>query len=250
MSPKELFEYLTETMRFSTDDMRELEGKKLWYVGVLHSEYCLLERHIDGDSFADLSREDFSLIFPSKDKFLLASKLYKIAKNARVANERLMTSTESLLNELEEVRHFGSSPPSVDPSPLLGSRTSTPPLSTSRSSTPLSSSRSSTPSVSHRDKRRCVERAHDVDAEFRLPVFSPDVKRCIEKDAFYTSTQRNRLIKEACLALCGFCWEKERPVSNIDKRKLAKSLCQLAPKSLSDSGKDCKPEVSIILYPT
>ena len=72
---------------------------------------------------------------------------------------------------------------------------------------------------------------HEV---FKLPVFSPDIKNCIRKDSFYTSTQGNHLIKEACLHLRGFCWERERDITNIEKRKLAKSLCELAPKRLSD----------------
>ena len=61
-------------------------------------------------------------------------------------------------------------------------------------------------------------------------------QQCINKDGFYTSTQRNRLIKEACTALCGYCWEQGEPVSNTRKRVLAKMLYDLAPKSLGDPG--------------
>ena len=79
---------------------------------------------------------------------------------------------------------------------------------------------------------------------FKLPVFSPDIQQCISKDSFYTSTQRNRLIKESCVALRGYCWEHGVPISNDEKRSLAQKLCSLAPKSLGDttSGKNA-PEV-------
>lgn len=60
-------------------------------------------------------------------------------------------------------------------------------------------------------------------SSFKLPVFSPDIKQCIAKDA---STQRNRLIKESCIALRGHCREEEIPISNEDKRALAKMLYQ------------------------
>ncbi len=90
-----------------------------------------------------------------------------------------------------------------------------------------------------------------VSEAFHLPVFSPDLQRCIKNDAFYTTTQRNKLIKEACTALRGYYWEKEQPVSNDSKRMLAKTLVDLAPKSLGDScvrgGKATGPEVSYIL---
>ena len=34
--------------------------------------------------------------------------------------------------------------------------------------------------------------------EFSLPRFTPDVQRCIDKDAFYTHQLRNKLIRQAC----------------------------------------------------
>ena len=53
---------------------------------------------------------------------------------------------------------------------------------------------------------------------FKLPVFSTDIEKCIRKDAFYTSAQRNKLIREAWRALQGYCREQDRPVSNDEKR--------------------------------
>ena len=81
--------------------------------------------------------------------------------------------------------------------------------------------------------------------EFKLPVFSPDTRQCIQKDAFYTSSQRNHLIKESCMALCGYCWEREIEVSNVEKRRLAMLILKLAPKSLGDIG-NSSPKVCVI----
>lgn len=71
------------------------------------------------------------------------------------------------------------------------------------------------PKLSKHDKSRM---------EFKLPEFSPDIEKCIRKDAFYTSAQRNKLIHEACRALQGYCREQDCPVSNDDKRLLAHLL--------------------------
>ena len=96
------------------------------------------------------------------------------------------------------------------------------------------------PKLSEHDKSRI---------EFKLPIFSPDIEKCIRKDAFYTSAQRNKLIREACRALQGYCKEQDRPVSNDDKRLLAHLLYERAPKSLGDlkptPGKE--PEVKMFL---
>ena len=191
--------------------------------------------------------------------------LYKIAMNARIAIDKTNIDTNHLLDEMDELVGFSSPPISRASTPLSTSRASSPlsighsstSLSVSRGSTPLSVSTASTSrSTSSRlrqsgsdyarslPKRQCVEK---VDVEFKLPVFSPDIRKCISKDSFYTSTQRNRLIKEACLALCGFCREQEREITNIEKRNLAKLLHQLAPKSLGDPGSVSKPEVRICM---
>lgn len=43
----------------------------------------LLEKQIDGDAFIHLSREDIATIFPSPERFIMASKLYKVIQRAR-----------------------------------------------------------------------------------------------------------------------------------------------------------------------
>ena len=44
---------------------------------------------------------------------------------------------------------------------------------------------------------------------FKLPKFSTDIERCICNDSFYT--QRNKIIRESCTALYGYCREKRGP---------------------------------------
>ena len=70
---------------------------------------------------------------------------------------------------------------------------------------------------------------------FKLPVFSPDIEKCIKKDAFYTSAQINKLIREACMALRGHCRGEGIPVTNEVKKSLAKLLYEKTPKSLGDA---------------
>ena len=84
-------------------------------------------------------------------------------------------------------------------------------------------------------KRKCADNA----APFKLPHFSPDVKLCISKDSFYTSSMRNKLIKES---LRGHCWEEKKSVTYYDKRNLSIRLYEMAQKSLGDHT-GSKPEV-------
>ncbi len=52
----------------------------------------------------ELTREDFSFLFSSIDKFLLGSRLYKSAKNASKASEKFcLQDTHDLLQELDDV---------------------------------------------------------------------------------------------------------------------------------------------------
>ena len=85
-----------------------------------------------------------------------------------------------------------------------------------------------------------------MNEEFTLPFFSPAVQQCIKRDAFYTITQRNRLVKEACSALRGFCYERGEAVTTEKRWDLATMLLKLAPKSLKDpekEGRRASPEV-------
>ena len=196
----------------------------------MHGRLHISERRIDGETFTHLTREDIASIFTSADKFILASKLYKVIQQARSSQ----LSTNELLSDLEDdstiqstPKHGSSSRQSLSSSRSTSSRKhpgSTPPL-------PI--------------KKRCSESVRNETAPFKIPIFSPDIQQCISKDGFYTSTQRNHLIKEACTALRGYCWEQGEPVSNTRKRVLAKMLYDLAPKSLGDPGSDKKrPEVN------
>ena len=65
---------------------------------------------------------------------------------------------------------------------------------------------------------------------------------------FYTSAQRNKIIRESCTALYGYCRENERPVTSGDKHMLAKLICDCAPNSLGDSGNPEEPEVNVHNY--
>lgn len=209
--------------------------------------FCV-ERHIDGESFIELTREDFSIIFPSNEKFMIGSRLYKIARDARSNSD--VRNTASLLDDLDQ---FDSSASQGCTSSAI-SRASTPGSHDSgrKSSDHSSYSMAQKQACDSRaPKRRSADPISSSESEsckFKLPVFSPDVKKCILKDAFYTSTQRNRLIKEACTALRGHCWEKEQPITSFEKKDLAKSLYELAPKSLGDPGNRSKPEVSIHVH--
>ena len=130
-------------------------------------------------------------------------------------------STNDLLSDLDETLSRSSR--------LCGSVTNS-------SSTESSRKRSQTESsvVPQSEKRRHSSGSTDECRSFKLPVFSPDIQKCINKDAFYTPTQTQRLIKESCLALHGHCWENGNTVSNDDKRALAKKLYDLAPNTLGD----------------
>ena len=201
-------------------------NQDLWF-------HYVVERKIDGNAFISLSREDFAIIYPSNEKFLLGSSLYKLSLKGRMPDRG--RDTQSLLDEMSDLEDYN-----------FPSRVSTPCSSHSSSS---ESRKRATPSRIMREgssgESQCSN-SNVVSDHFRLPVFSPDIKRCVQKDAFYTSAQRNRLIKESCLALRGYCWERDKSVTNEDKRSLAKSLMELSPKSLGDMGTTSSPEVSFI----
>ena len=207
-------------------------GSALWYR--YHVMCFILGRKVDGEAFLLLTREDFGVIFPSNDKFLVASRLFRISQQIRMTQSS-HSDTNNLLDELSDIEGENSSYLSL-PS------TSHSTLSVHSSKSPSSASKilrkrtkqSLSQSVA---KKKCTSH------EFQLPVFSPDLKQCIRKDAFYTSTQRNRLIKESCIAMRGHFWELGEDITNSDKKKLARMLYNLAPKSLGDTGMDSSPDV-------
>ena len=154
----------------------------------------------------ELSREDIAAIFPDHEKFVLGMRLYKI-----IQNHRDDPTTQELLADLSDQ------------------------FSDDRSlSTNSGQKRSPSCESSSQPKRRKTTTARAT--TFALPLFSLDIERCIKKDAFYTGPQRNKLIREACTALYGYCRQQSRPVTVDDKKDLALRLYKLAPKSLGDPG--------------
>lgn len=220
-----------------------------------------IECNVDGEAFINLSREDLAILFNLPTQFVMASKLYKVVQRARSECVDI-GNTQGLLEELSylEKDHSwscsqscasssaGSVPTSRSPMPLgscsqsnAGSTTGSIP-SSSRSTTRKRQSPGSISDLQSTKRLRLTE-------EFTLPFFSPVVQQCIKRDSFYTTTQRNRLVKEACSALRGFCYEREESVTTEKKRHLAAMLLKLAPKSLKDTekeGRRASPEVRIL----
>lgn len=200
---------------------------------------------MNGEAFINLSREDLAIVFNQPAQFILASKLYKIVQKAREE------STQDLLDELSQLEK--DTPWSGSQSIASSTTTSTP--SSSKSSAPFGTrrKRSNTDLSSNAGSMKCAK----VTENFQLPFFSPVIQECIKKDAFYTTSQRNKLIREACTSLRGFCCGKGETVTMERKRELARMLLKLAPKSLKDPEKEgshskcASPEVSgvcIIVY--
>lgn len=238
---------MEEMDKKSTSDLSSFLVEELNIISPEESRE-LQERCIDGCSFTQLSREDFALIYPDKDKFLLGSKLYKLAQKIRINSQRPGSSidsrdTQSLLADMSELE--GPLSPSSYISTPGSSRCSTPFPDTGRKHSLGSQTSSSSQSSSSRSssKRKCIEEANAT--PFKLPHFSPNVQLSISKDSFYTTSMRNKLIKEGCNALRGHCWGEQRSVGNYDKRNLAIRLYELAPKSLGDYTDGSKPEASI-----
>ena len=213
----------------------------------------LPEREIDGEAFCHLSREDIATIFPTPKQFILASKLYKVVQRARSSLDSSDTShinTNEILSDLDETLSRSSK--------LCASITSSESSrkkSRESSSSPESeasrkrSSLESTDDPQPKKKRHSDESSSGVEecSAFKLPVFSPDIRNCISKDAFYLPKQTQRLIKESCVALRGYCWEHGNTVTNSDKKALAKKLYELAPKTLGEpvTSSNKSPDVSI-----
>ena len=158
-----------------------------------HVSIPISERKVNGQIFVQLSREDIAAIYPQPEKFILGMNMYRLVQDCRVEPH----NTQELLNDLE------------DDIKSLGSSKST--TSTHKRSLPSSSSSSAA----------CKKRAK---LSFKLPMFSKDINKCIKNDSFYTAAQRNKVIRESCTALAGFCREQDRPVTNDEKRDLALNL--------------------------
>ena len=183
----------------------------------------LIERNINGQTLCLMSREDIAVIFPSCDKFILGMNLYRFIQEQRGSISETSTDTSN---------SCGSESTSVASS--LKKRSA--PSATGPPFKQVSADRN----------------ASTVVSEFKLPLFSLDVDNAIKKDQFYTSAKRNKLIREACRALKGYCRSLGKSASVKEKRNLGKTLYSLAPKSLGDPkdiGVDGCPEVrTYIIY--
>ena len=207
--------------------------------------YITSEREIDGEAFCHLSREDIATIFPAPKQFILGSKLYKLVQRARSSDDDSSINTSELLGDLDETLSRSSK--------LCASISASTSSEFSRKRSKAGSDSAPQPKKQHSDtsSSSASDRSFSSAGEcssFKLPVFSPDVQKCISNDAFYTPTQSNRLIKQSCVALRGYCWEHGNPVSNSDKETLAKKLYELAPKTLGNPGSAKKsPYISMYI---
>ena len=112
-------------------------------------------------TFIQLTREDFSIIFP---KFLLSSKLFKFAQRIHSITEGSSRDTASLLADMSDLE-----------CPLQSASSGLSSGSSSRCSTPFSEGRKRSMDASAvLSKRKCGE------SGFKLPQFSPDLKLCIK----------------------------------------------------------------------
>ena len=201
------------------------------------------QREIDGEAFCHLSREDIATIFPAPKQFILASKLYKVVQRARSSldsSDESHINTNDVLSNLDVTLSRSSkicaSITSSDCSRKQSSHSShnhsSPESESSRKRYSMESSDDPQP----KKKRHSDESSSGVEecSDFKFPVFSPDIRNCISKDAFYLPKQTQRLIKESCVALRGCCWERGNTVTNSNKKALAKKLYELVPKTLGE----------------
>ena len=188
----------------------------------------------------------------------MASKLYKVVQRARSSLDSSDAShidTNDLLNDLDETLSRSSKICASITSSDCSRKQSSSHSSHTHSSPESESSRKRSSVESNDDhqpkkKRHSDESSSGVEEcnDFKLPVFSPDIRNCISKDAFYLPKQTQRLIKESCVALRGYCWERGNTVTNSNKKALAKKLYELAPKTLGEPVTSNKsPDVRILI---
>lgn len=109
MTTGELSSFLvSEIHGMSDDDAKELEGKFVKTCMVALIRACSqTDRNIDGKEFLGLTREDLNIIYPTKQKFLIASRLYKLATQSRSETRtREDINTVALLNELSDLENI------------------------------------------------------------------------------------------------------------------------------------------------
>ena len=193
------------------------------------------------EAFINFCREDLAIVFSLPSQFVLASKLYRLVQS----QSRKCRFDHNLMDELRKDYPWSSSQScgsSAAESTPISSH-----LSKSCGGNVARSTSSSAPSQLSRKRSHGVSsKCSKTMSDFTLPFFSLIVQQFIQRDAFYTTSQRNKLIKEACSALRGFCYGKGESVTNERKWDLTKVLLELAPKSLRDADKGHHPPLRIL----
>ena len=168
-----------------------------------------------------MSREDIGYLFPNK--FVLGMKLYKIIQSCR--QEHDITESEYENDNVSCISNSSSQSTYCTPtSSRLGKR---------------SCSNTSSPSTISDVPTTKRQKSNDNQTGFVLPVFSEDIQKPFLQDAVFTTSQRNKIIRECCRALQGYCRDQKIPITSELKKHMAKLLSEKCPNSLG-------VEVSII----
>ena len=162
------------------------------------------ERKIDGATLCLMSREDIAILYPGCEQFILGMKLYKF-----IQEQRGVVSDSSFGNG-----SINSGSTSEDFAAPNSRKRST--HNEDLGSSQKRSVHDDTLSCSSAGSNPCSSTLSNKSSEFKLPFFSRDVEKAIEKDQFYTSAKRSKLIREACRALKGHCRSGNRTVSSRD----------------------------------
>ena len=116
-------------------------------------------------------------------------------------------------------------------SSVSGSSASSARILGKRSSTDKASSSSATSEMSASKKQK-VRSDGDTKPEYLLPQFSEDVQKPFLEDSIFTTPQCNKIIRETCRALQGYCQQYKVPVTSELKKHAAKLLSENCPNSL------------------
>ena len=156
-------------------------------------------------------REDIGYLFPNR--FVIGMKLYKIVQSCRNFSHDV-TLAES---EIE-----------IDDRASCVSNLS----SWSVSCTSSKVGKRSSPSSSSDGLTMKIQKPTDDKVGFVVPEFLEDIQRLFLQDAIFTTPQRNKIIRECCRALQGYCRAQGIPITSELKRQAAKKLSDPCPNSL------------------
>jgi len=182
-------------------------------LAIKNSFIVYVDNEIYGHDFLEMTRQDIAVLIP--DKFVLGMKLFKIIQSYHQVSVSASTSTSTVMDEDLDVSGGSSASSLVPVKKRLRQTSST-----------CTEESGSTEAGSEGTKRL------KTSENFSLPMFSEDVQRCMDQDAVLTTQQRNKIIRESCRALQGYCRQQCLPVSSHFKRYSAKLLSQQCPNSL------------------